>query len=97
VVFHYPNVGGKLDLSDDLKRGSCRVEKAQATETLTHWRRMPKAMCGKHAVPLMLRRNSRTGEIALACPYCDMEERGGGQDERSIIDDALREKPKQPN
>jgi hypothetical protein len=38
----------------------------------------------------MLRRNAKTGEVALACPYCDMEERGGGEDERKIIEDALR-------
>jgi hypothetical protein len=41
----------------------------------------PQAMCAKHAVPLMTRRNAKTGEVALACPYCDMEERGGGEDE----------------
>ena len=28
----------------------------------------PKPMCVKHAVPLMLRRNETTGEVALACP-----------------------------
>jgi hypothetical protein len=27
----------------------------------------PKALCAKHAVPLMLRRNAKTGEVALAC------------------------------
>jgi hypothetical protein len=41
----------------------------------------PQAMCAKHAVPLMTRRNAKTGEVALACLYCDMEERGGGEDE----------------
>lgn len=50
----------------------------------------PEPTCAKHAVPLMLRRNAKTGEVALACPYCDMEERGGGEDERKIIEDALR-------
>jgi hypothetical protein len=56
-----------------------------------------KAMCGKHAVPLMLRRNAKTGEVALACPYCDMEKRGGGEDEKTLIEDALRKKPKRLN
>lgn len=56
----------------------------------------PKAMRAKHAVPLMLRRNVKTGEVALACPCGDVEERGGGEDERGLID-ALREKPKRPN
>jgi hypothetical protein len=45
----------------------------------------------------MMRQNAKTGEVALACPYCDMEERGGGEDERKIIEDALRGKPKKPN
>ena len=57
----------------------------------------PKAMCVKHAVHLMLRRNVTTGEAAMACPYCDAEERGGGEDERKIIEDALHEKPGKPN
>ena len=57
----------------------------------------PKAMCAKHAVPLMMRRNAKTGEVALACPYCDAEEHGGGEDERKIIEDALCEEPKKPN
>lgn len=55
------------------------------------------AMCGKHTVPLMLRRDDKTREVARACPYCDMEELGGGEAERSIIDQALGEKPKLPN
>jgi hypothetical protein len=57
----------------------------------------PKAMCVKHDVPLMLRRNDATGEVALACPYCDAEERGGGEDERKIIEDALGRNQKKPN
>jgi hypothetical protein len=57
----------------------------------------PKPMCAKHAVPLMLRRNTKTGEVALACPYCDAEERGGGEDERRIIEYALRGKQEKPN
>ena len=57
----------------------------------------PKAMCAKHGIPLMMRRNATTREIALACPYCDMEALGGGEDERSLIEEALREKSKQPN
>jgi len=56
----------------------------------------PTPMCAKHAVPLMLRRNAQTGEVAPACPYCDMEERGGGEDERKTIEDALRGKREKP-
>ena len=57
----------------------------------------PKAMCAKRAVALMVRRNAKTGEVALACPYCDIEERGGSEDERRIIEGALDGKPKRPN
>jgi hypothetical protein len=57
----------------------------------------PKAMCAKHGIPLMMRRNVTAGETALACPYCDMEELGGGEDERVLIEEALREKSRQPN
>src|SRR5579863_1502647 len=28
----------------------------------------------KHNVPLKLRRNVKTGDIALACPFCDAEQ-----------------------
>lgn len=58
---------------------------------------VPKAMRAKHAVPLMLRRNVKTGEVALACPCGDVEERGGGEGEKDLIGDALRQKPKRPN
>ena len=55
----------------------------------------PTRMCAKHGISLMLRRNAKTGEVALACPYCDMEERGGGDDERKTIEDALG-RPNEP-
>jgi hypothetical protein len=54
-------------------------------------------MCGKHNIRLMLRRIAIFGEVILACPYCDREELGGGKAERSLIDDALREKAKPPD
>jgi hypothetical protein len=57
----------------------------------------PTPMCGKHDIRLMLRRIAKSGEVALACPYCDMEELGGGKAERSLIDNALREKEKPPH
>jgi len=56
----------------------------------------PKPICAKHTMVLTLRRNAKTDEVALACPYCDMEERGAGEDERQIIEDALG-RPKKPN
>jgi hypothetical protein len=30
--------------------------------------------CPKHNIALKLRKNVKTGELALACPSCDMEE-----------------------
>jgi hypothetical protein len=37
----------------------------------------------------MLRRNDTTGEVVLACPYCDAQERRGGEDELKITEDAV--------
>ncbi len=50
---------------------------------------IPSAMCGKRDICLMERQNGSTGEVSLACPYCDMEELGGGDAERSIIEEAF--------
>jgi hypothetical protein len=36
--------------------------------------RMAEEECPKHNVPLKLRRNVKTGELALACPFCDAEQ-----------------------
>jgi hypothetical protein len=30
-------------------------------------------ICPKHNVALKLRKNMKTGELALACPFCDAE------------------------
>jgi hypothetical protein len=35
---------------------------------------MAEEKCLKHNVPLRLRRNVKTGELALACPFCDAEQ-----------------------
>jgi hypothetical protein len=35
---------------------------------------MAEEKCLKHNVPLKLRRNVKTGELALACPFCDAEQ-----------------------
>ena len=34
---------------------------------------MAEEKCPKHNVLLKLRRNVKTGELALACPFCDAE------------------------
>ena len=41
--------------------------------------------CPKHNVPLMLRENAESGELALACPYCDVEAQGGGDKELNVV------------
>lgn len=58
---------------------------------------LPIPVCGKHGTRLMLRRIGDSDEGDLACPYCDMEELGGGEQERNLIDDVLREKSAPPN
>jgi hypothetical protein len=35
---------------------------------------MAEEKCAKHNVPLKLRRNVKTGELALACQFCDAEQ-----------------------
>jgi hypothetical protein len=35
---------------------------------------MAEEICPKHNVQLKLRRNVKTGELALACPFCDAEQ-----------------------
>jgi hypothetical protein len=48
--------------------------------------------CPKHGTRLLLRRNAATSEIALACPYCHLEDRGGGETERNAVSDVLNKK-----
>ena len=38
--------------------------------------------CPKHGTSYVLRRNVKTGEIAIACPLCDVEARGGSDEDR---------------
>jgi hypothetical protein len=40
-----------------------------------------------------LRRNQATGEIALACLQCDVEERGGREREKKQVAEAMQKKP----
>jgi uncharacterized Zn finger protein (UPF0148 family) len=49
--------------------------------------------CPKHGTPLLLRRNQATGEIALACLQCDVEERGGREREKKQVAEAMQKKP----
>ena len=51
--------------------------------------------CPKHGTSLLMRRNSGTGEIALACLECDVEERGGDEREKKLIAETLWKKPPQ--
>jgi uncharacterized Zn finger protein (UPF0148 family) len=49
--------------------------------------------CPKLGAPLLLRRNQATGEIALACLQCDVEERGGSEREKKQVAEAMQKKP----
>ena len=49
--------------------------------------------CPKHGAPLLLRRNQATGEIALACLQCDIEQRGGSEREKKQVAEAMQKKP----
>jgi hypothetical protein len=40
----------------------------------------------------MLRQNTKTGEVSLACILCDVEAHRGGEDEARLIADALKSK-----
>jgi hypothetical protein len=46
-------------------------------------------ICPKHEVALKLRRNVKTGELALACPFCDVEER---QSKDGVVREATEQK-----
>jgi len=45
----------------------------------------------------MLRENAETGELALACPCCDVEAHGGGDKELKIVADAVKKITRQDN
>jgi hypothetical protein len=38
----------------------------------------------------MLRQNAKTKELALACPLCDVEARGGGEADQKLISEKLK-------
>jgi hypothetical protein len=48
--------------------------------------------CPKHDIPLVLRQNTKTGEVSLACVSCDVEARGGGEEEARLIREAMGSK-----
>ena len=44
-------------------------------------------ICPKHDFPLAVRENHKTGEVALACPLCDVEQHGGSESDVKLIRD----------
>jgi len=48
-------------------------------------RGQPQKKCPKHGVSYALRQNAKTGELALACPLCDVEARGGTRDDVALV------------
>jgi hypothetical protein len=49
--------------------------------------------CPKHGTQLRLRRNVLTGEVALACPLCDIENRGGTDADIRAVAEKLTDPP----
>jgi hypothetical protein len=49
--------------------------------------------CPKHGVGYRLRRNVKTSEIALACPLCDVEARGGSEEDKKLVADKIKPDP----
>jgi hypothetical protein len=45
----------------------------------------------------MLRQNAKTGKLALACPLCDVEARGGNEWDKQIVSAALKKITKKKN
>ena len=50
----------------------------------------PSDCCPKHGASYLLRRNVKTGEIAIACPLCDVEARGGTNEDRKPVADKIK-------
>jgi len=50
----------------------------------------PSDQCPKHGTNYRLRRNVKTGEVAIACPLCDVEERGGDDEDRKLVADKIQ-------
>jgi hypothetical protein len=46
--------------------------------------------CPKHGTSYVLRRNVKTGEMAIACPLCDLEARGGSEEDRKLVADKIK-------
>jgi hypothetical protein len=46
--------------------------------------------CPKHGTSYVLRRNVKTGEVAIACPLCDVEARGGSEEDRKLVADKIK-------
>jgi uncharacterized Zn finger protein (UPF0148 family) len=57
----------------------------------------PSEHCPKHGTTYMLRRNVKTGEIAIACPLCDAEARGGSKEDRDAESDKIKPKDEPMN
>jgi hypothetical protein len=53
---------------------------------------MEENMCPKHNMPLNLRRNVKTSDIALACPLCDVEQHGSSESDVKTVSDVLKRK-----
>ena len=69
---------------------SCSLSRLPSALATSRLRMQPK--CPQHDTPLVLRRNAKTGEVSLACISCDVEARGGGEEEARLIFEAMKSK-----
>jgi uncharacterized Zn finger protein (UPF0148 family) len=51
--------------------------------------------CPKHGTSYVLRRNVKTGELVIACPLCEVEARGGSEEDRKLVADKIKSDPSQ--
>ena len=64
------------------------------TRSTGTWGNQPQKKCPKHGVSYALRQNAKTGELALACPLCEVEARGGTRDDVMLVAKHIADSPK---
>jgi hypothetical protein len=60
-------------------------------------KRANRPLCPKHKIPLVLRKNVKSGEVSLACIQCDVEAHGGGQSDIDLVRTVMEKTPDEAN